>query len=199
MAEYDRQNFLAWLETHCGAEVAAEIAAVTVEDAAQHVPEELLLLEETITPQEVLPAEPKPAEKKKDIRRLIDEMTIPQKIKAALFGNSTCRRLLIFDPNKIIQECVLSNAKLTINEIEEFVRNTSIDSQLLRIIAGRSSWMRSYNVKLGVVTNPKAPVDLSLKWFKFLNLNDAKQIARSKNVPQVLQVAAKKRLDDESK
>ena len=127
-----------------------------------------------------------------DIRRLVSEMSMAQKIKTALLGNATCRRLLIFDPNRLIQDCVLNNPRIALHEIEDFSKNTTVDAQVLRSIANNSNWMKSYKVKLSLVTNAKCPLDLSLKWLKFLQGRDIKNIAKSKNVPQVLQNAAKK-------
>lgn len=133
-------------------------------------------------------------EKQLDIRTQLSRMRVPQKMKAAMFGNAIVRRILITDPNRLIQECVLSNPQLRVPELEEWARNPNLDAQVLRSMTSRSSWMRSYRLKVNLVTNPKCPPDLSLKWLKFLNDTDVKQIAKSKNVPQVLQVAAKKKV-----
>lgn len=131
-----------------------------------------------------------------DIRGLIASMTMAQKLKTAMGGNAIVRRLLIQDPSRLVQECVLSNPKLGVNEVEEFAKNTNVDAQVLRSISGNAMWMRTYRVKYNLVCNPKCPPDLSLRWLKFLNASDIKNLARSKNVPQVLQVAAKKRLSE---
>ena len=61
-----------------------------------------------------------------DIRAKISKMTIPQKIKVAMFGSSVIRGILIFDSNKIIQEFVLKNPRLGLNEVEGFTKATCI-------------------------------------------------------------------------
>jgi len=131
-----------------------------------------------------------------DIRGLIASMTMAQKLKTAMGGNAIVRRLLIQDPSRLVQECVLSNPKLGVNEVEEFAKNTNVDAQVLRSISENNTWMRTYRVKFNLVCNPKCPPDLSLRWLKFLNASDMKNLARSKNVPQVLQVAAKKKISE---
>jgi hypothetical protein len=137
-----------------------------------------------------------PEEKQVDIRTQLSRMSMAQRIKAAMFGNAIVRRLLVLDPNRLIQECVLNNPKLALPEVEEFARNPNMNAQLLRSISGRNHWMRSYKLKTNLVMNPKCPPDLSLRWLKFLNDNEVKAIARSKNIPQVLQLAAKKKLQE---
>jgi hypothetical protein len=132
-----------------------------------------------------------------DVRVQIENMTIPQKIKAAMFGNKQCRAILIFDKNRMIQMFVLKNPKLGATEKQEFMQNPFMDGHVLRYMAGVREWMRDYKMKRALTFNPKTPLDISLRWIKFLNGSDIKLMARSKSVPQVLSVAAKKRLDQE--
>jgi hypothetical protein len=142
------------------------------------------------------PAQLQLEKKSTDIRGMLASMTMAQKLKIAMSGNGIVRRLLIQDPSRLVQECVLNNPKLGLHEVEAFAKNTNVDAQVLRSISSRSTWMRTYRVKVHLVTNPKCPPDLSMKWLKFLHDNDLKLISKSKNVPQVLQVAAKKKLSD---
>jgi hypothetical protein len=131
-----------------------------------------------------------------DVRTLIQKATLPQKIKLALLGNATCRSLLVKDSNKMIQQLVLKNPKLQPTEVEEFAKNPNLPEMVLRNIAEDSQWMRSYSLKQSIVFNPKTPQALSLKWIKFLNTSDLRRIAKSKNVPNILTVAARKKLAD---
>ena len=129
-----------------------------------------------------------------DMRFTISKATIPEKIKLAMLGNSVCRAILIRDSNRMIQEFVLRNPRLQLQEIEEIARSPNISQHVLRRIADTQTWMKAYSVKLHLVTNPKTPGDLSLKWLKFLSMADLKKIARSKGVPQLVSVMAKKKV-----
>jgi hypothetical protein len=131
-----------------------------------------------------------------DIRNLIAKMSLPQKIKAGLFGAAVARGLLIRDSNKVVQAIVLKNPRITPVEIEDFAKNPYLSEFVLRTIGNNPQWMKSYSVKSYLVTNPKTPADLSLRWIKFLNASDVKKIAKSKSVPQVLVTAARKRLEE---
>lgn len=131
-----------------------------------------------------------------DIRGQISKMNVPQKIKLALFGNSICRGLLIRDTNKLIPMFVLKNPRLTLPEVEDFAKSSHISDQVLRHIANNSTWMRTYAIKYHLVTNPKTPGDIALKWLRYLNLPELRRIAKSKNVPQVVSVNARKKVAD---
>lgn len=133
-------------------------------------------------------------ERTQDLRTMLQDMKIPEKIKLALLGNGLCRSLLILDPNKMIQTMVLRNPKLGITEVETFSKNPQISDFAIRSIADRKEWMKEYSIKVNIVTNPGSPPDLSLKWLRYLNQPELKRIARSKNVPQLISSTAKKRL-----
>lgn len=130
----------------------------------------------------------------RDIRALISEMKLPEKIKIAMFGNGTCRSLLIVDNNRLVQIAVLNNPKLQEGEVEVYAANTNVSDYVLRVISERRRWVKSYGVKLHLTSNPKTPGDIALKWLRYLNKADVRKLARSKNIPQLVSVNARKRL-----
>jgi len=127
-----------------------------------------------------------------NIRVQISNMSVPQKIKLAMFGNSTCRNLLVMDPNRVISMAVLRNPKLRAAELQEISRSTSISEHVLREIARNSNWTKDYKIKLNLVMNPKTPTDISIKWLKFLNATDLKRASKSKNISHVISNLARK-------
>lgn len=139
-----------------------------------------------------VPDEEAAVEESTDIRTKIMGMTIPQKVKLAMFGNSVVRGLLIFDPNKMIQEFVLKNPRLTQPEVEGFLKSTTISDSVLRLVANSKEWMKSYAHKYYLVSNPKTPGDIALRWIRFLNMTDLKKLSKSKNVPNLVSTAAQR-------
>ena len=125
-----------------------------------------------------------------DIRHKIAAMTVGQKIKEAVFGGAISRALLIQEPNKLIQECVLKHPRIQIQEVEGFLKSTTTTDFVIRKIAQSKEWMRNYSMKSALVSNPKTPQDISLKWLRFLSSTDIKKLARSKNVPNTVSSAA---------
>jgi hypothetical protein len=113
-------------------------------------------------------------------------MTMGERIKLALKGNRDARMILVRDPNRLIQRFVLQNPRITDDEIIAVSRNRNLDSEVLRKIGEHKSWPRNYQVKLGLVTNPKTPIATSLPFVNQLMERDLRQLAKSKNVPAAI-------------
>ncbi len=173
-------------------ELQAAESVLASPDAVQ-VPQVLVV---DSAPAAATPAAAEVIDMDRDIRSQISDMSMPQKVKLALFGNAVCRSLLILYPSRMIQQFVLKNPKLGMNEVEAFARNSNMSESVLRTIADSRMWMKTYAVKLNIVTNPRTPGDVSLKWLRFLQEPDLRKIAKSKNLPQLIVNMAKKRVAD---
>lgn len=143
-------------------------------------------------PQEALPR----AAESDSVPLRIAELTLPEKIKLAMFGNQNARGALIRDASKLVQGFVLKNPRLQVREVEEFARNPNLSEHVLRTIGGNQAWMKSYNAKVNLVFNPKTPSDVSLKWVRYLNNPEIRKLAKSRNVPQVLVTVARRKLEE---
>jgi hypothetical protein len=73
-------------------------------------------------------------------------------------------------------------------------RNKSADDELLRMITERREWMRNYQVRLGLATNPKARLPVALRQVATLDERDLRIIAKSKNVPAAISAQARRLL-----
>lgn len=133
-----------------------------------------------------------PEEEIRDLRVRISKMGLPEKIKLGMFGDANCRLLLICDPNKMIQACVLKNPQMQDREIEVFTKNPNLTQFVVRAIAENRKWMKSYEVKKNICFNPKTPTGISVRWVQHLNKTDIRRLAKSKGIPQALAVVAKK-------
>ncbi len=129
-----------------------------------------------------------------DIRTQIANAGLSEKTKLAMFGSAIARGLLIRDPNKLIQQSVLKNPKLTGQEVEAFAKNANLSEQVIRLIAESRVHMKSKEIKIAIVRNPKTPVDIAMKWLRYLQNPEIKEIARSKSVSSVIANAAKRLL-----
>ncbi len=130
---------------------------------------------------------------------LIKEMSVAQRIKLALFGNLAARTVLLRDTNKQIPLLVLENPRLTENEVVEISRNTQLDDGVLRALGNNSQWMKNYALKINLVSNPKTPIDIAMKWLKFIKDKDLQRLARSKNLSQVIATQSRKLLEQREK
>jgi hypothetical protein len=116
----------------------------------------------------------------------IVNMGIAEKLKLALRGNRDARAILARDGTKLIRRMVLQNPRITDTEVIAIARNRSTDEEMLRIITDRKEWIRNYQVRLAIATNPKTPLALALKQVATLMEHDLRQLAKSKNVSQTV-------------
>jgi hypothetical protein len=120
----------------------------------------------------------------------IQMLPVPEKIKLAMTGDKEARGILIKDSNKQIQEAVLENQRLTDNEIVAIVTSRITSEEILRKVADNRTWVRYYQVRLGLVSNPKTPLPISLKLLDTLMLADLKRLGKSKSISNIIATAA---------
>ncbi len=145
-------------------------------------------------PEELVASEKEEVSEKnqEDMFHIITKAKLPQKIKLALYGNKVARNLLIRERSRQVSLLVLENPRLTEGEVEEFSKNTGLDEAVFRNISQNTTWMKNYSVKLNIVANPRVPVDVSLRWIKFLQDRDLKALSRSKNISQIVATQCRK-------
>lgn len=146
------------------------------------VPEEML----------VEPEKDKPVNK--SLYAQILSMPVGERLKLALKGNRDARIILLRDANKLIGRFVLRNPRISDEEIVMVARNRNVDSDLLRQIGEHKNWPRNYQVKLGLVTNPKTPLAIALHFVGTLSERDLRFIAKTKNVSQTVTTQARRLL-----
>jgi len=121
-------------------------------------------------------------------------MGIAEKLKLALRGNKDARNILIRDASKMIRRFVMQNPRISDAEVIAVARNRSSDEELLRIIVDSREWMRNYQVRLALATNPKTPLPVALKLIPTLGERDLRFIAKSRNVSQAVVANARRLL-----
>ena len=140
-------------------------------------------------------AEEQPAEaREQTLYTRILAMPMGERIKLALRGNKDARTILLRDTNKLVRRFVLLNVRITDGEVIAVARNRNVDEEMLRIITQRREWMRNYQVRLAIATNPKTPLPLALRQVAGLAERDLRQLAKSKNVPEAVAAHARRLL-----
>jgi hypothetical protein len=137
-------------------------------------------------PEEML-VEPEPDKPvNKSLYNQIVHMRVGERVKLALKGNREVRAILIRDPVQLIQRFVLQNPRITEDEVLVMARNRNLDTQLLRMIAENKHWPRNYQIKLALVTNPKSPLAVALRFVHGLMERDIRFLAKSKNISSTI-------------
>ena len=111
-----------------------------------------------------------------DLTDSIAVMTLAEKIKLALNGGRSARRILIRKAAKTIQLFVLKNPKITEREVREYAGLPSLDEQVLRDIGTTTVWTRNYQIRFQLAVNSKTPIDVALNMLRTLSIRDLRRI-----------------------
>ena len=133
-------------------------------------------------------------DQRKTIAEALRDMNVGQKIKVAMLGNLEVRKILIKDPRKQIVMAVLGNARITDKEVASIAADPSSSLDAISYIASNKSLSKSYAVKLALVNNPKTPLKTALMLLETIRMNDLKNIAKSRNVSNVIKQRAAKKI-----
>jgi hypothetical protein len=127
-------------------------------------------------------------------RAVIDfpRLKLYEKVRLATLGNANCRQVLLRDPNRMVALAAIRSPQITDGEIVKAAGNRALSEDVIRYIANRKELIKLYGVRLALVGNPKCGLAVALRLLPTLHAEDIKQLARSKNVPGALALAAKK-------
>lgn len=136
------------------------------------------------------------SKQKRPVLELIQEMSVPQKIQAAIKGDREYRGALVRDSNKLVCCAVVKSPRITESEVEFYSNLRNVQADVLRLIAQNREWMKNYKIVLNLVKNPRTPLAFSMKMMPRLNKGDLKFLMRDKNVPEALRTVARRMMRD---
>lgn len=155
--------------------------------------EEMIEGEEVSFPNELVEEiEQVTEEKHKSIFQLVLTMSISEKVQLALKGNKEARGILVKDPNKLICSAVIKSPKMTEAEALGYAKSRNVSDEVLRLISMNKEWMRSHNVVLALVQNPRTPLGISMQLLMRLSDKEMADVAKSKAVAGAVAAAAKR-------
>jgi len=129
----------------------------------------------------------------------IATMTVSQKIRTATLGNAAARLLLVRDPNRLVATAAIKSPLMRENEATQISASRSVSEDVLRQIALNREFMRSYQVKLNLVLNPRTPLTFSTRLIPHLRESDLRNMAKSKNVGSAVSQAVRQQLSRKEK
>ena len=122
------------------------------------------------------------------------QMTVSQKIRRAMIGTASDRLLLVRDKNRLVAQAAVKSPAIQENEIVRISSSRNVSEDVLRTIALDRQWVRSYQVKLNLVQNPRTPFAFAAKLIIHVREHELKAISRSKNVTGAVAQAARQQL-----
>lgn len=136
-----------------------------------------------------------PEEKKRESLMLrIQRLGVSEKVKLALKGSSEARGILMKDSNKLVSLAVLDNPRITHSEILAIARNRSALEESIRTISNNKEWMKVYSVVMALVTNPKTPPGIAVKFVGGISPKDLKLLEKNRGVSEAVRLTAKRTL-----
>jgi hypothetical protein len=124
----------------------------------------------------------------------IAAMSPAARMARAMKGTREERAILIRDPNRIVAVAVLSSPKITQTEVESIAKMANVSEDILRVIGNTRAWLKSYTIVSALTKNPKTPLGISLNLLSRLVEKDLKMLSTDRNIPEVLRIAARKKL-----
>ncbi|MEN9797596.1 MAG: hypothetical protein RL653_1292 [Pseudomonadota bacterium] len=174
-----------------------EEAAVEAEEAAAH-PQPAAAAPapaSRFAPKKEKEPNPEVEGKKLTLAQRVMKMTISEKVKLATLGNKEARTILLRDTNKLVCTAAIRSPRITEGEVLAMANNRAANEEVLRIIYTNRDWCKAYALRLALIKNPRVPAAISMKMLGSLHESDLKELARSRNVPAIIQQMAKKATD----
>lgn len=115
------------------------------------------------------------------INRIL-RMGMKDRVKLAMKGDREARNILIRDPNRIVAQAVIANAKITEQEVEKVAAMRSVPEDVLRQIAINRNWARNYAIVHNLARNPRTPIANVISILTRLQLRDLQAMTKNRNV-----------------
>ena len=123
------------------------------------------------------------------INRIL-KMGMKDRVKLAAKGDREARNILVRDPNRIVAQAVITNAKITEQEVEKIAAMRSVPEDVLRQIAINRNWARNYSIMHKLAQNPRTPISNAMTILTRLQLRDLQALAKSRNVSEAVRKQA---------
>jgi hypothetical protein len=125
---------------------------------------------------------------------IIAQLTVTQKIRRAMLGTAAERMLLVRDPNRLVAQAAVKSPMMRENEAAQISASRAVGEEVLRTIAQNREFVRHYQVKLNLVSNPRTPFTFASRLMPHIREHDVRSLAKSKNVSGAIALAAKQQI-----
>jgi hypothetical protein len=123
------------------------------------------------------------------INRIL-RMGMKDRVKLAMKGDREARNILIRDPNRIVAQAVVQNARITEQEVEKIAAMRSVPEDVLRVIANNRNWARNYSIMHNLARNPRTPIGSVMTILTRLQLRDLQAMMKNRNVSDAVRKQA---------
>jgi hypothetical protein len=122
------------------------------------------------------------------------EASVSEKIRLASTGKGAEILLLARDANRLVSCAAARSPAIREPEAIQITASRAMSDEVLRIVAMNRDLVRSYQVKLNLVTNPRTPLTFASRLVAHLRDSDLRALSRSKNVSAAVGQMVKQQL-----
>jgi hypothetical protein len=133
-------------------------------------------------------------EKVKPLYARLAEMTVSQRIRCATLGSAAERLLCVRDSNRLVAAAAAKSPLLKEPEAVQISASRIVSEDVLRILAMNKDFVRNYQIKLNLVSNPRTPFSFSSRLVPMLRESELKMLSKSKNVTGAISTAVRQQL-----
>jgi hypothetical protein len=126
------------------------------------------------------------------LQNFIAGLSVPQKVELAAKGNREVRQILSRDPSDLVARAVISSPRLSDGDVVSYAASTLTNDEVLRLIAENREFMSRPQVLWSVVTNPRTPVPLVLRFLVRLKVNELVQVGHNRSLSGLVRREAKR-------
>ncbi|RYZ02934.1 MAG: hypothetical protein EOO73_29900 [Myxococcales bacterium] len=138
--------------------------------------------------------EEKVKEKAKPLYAQLAEMTVSQRVRCATLGSAAMRLLCVRDSNRLVAAAAAKSPLLKEPEAVQISASRVVSEDVLRILAMNKEFVRNYQIKLNLVSNPRTPFTFSSRLVPMLRESELKMLSKSKNVSGAVSTAVRQQL-----
>ena len=128
------------------------------------------------------------------LQSYIARLTVPQKVELTSKGNKEVRLILSRDPSSLVARALVSSPRISDTDVIAYAGSAQTNEDVLRGIAENREWSKSIRVKLLLVSNPRTPPAVALRFLGHISVSDLGILARNRNVSMIIRREAKRRV-----
>lgn len=128
------------------------------------------------------------------LQSYISRLTVPQKVEMASKGNREVRLILSRDPSSVVARALVISPRISETDVIAYAGSAQTNEDVLRGIAENREWSKSLRVKVLLVSNPRTPPAVALRFLGHLSVSDLGILARNRNVSMIIRREAKRRV-----
>jgi hypothetical protein len=128
------------------------------------------------------------------LQSYISRLTVPQKVEMTSKGNREVRLILSRDPSSVVARALVISPRISETDVIAYAGSAQTNEDVLRGIAENREWSKSLRVKVLLVSNPRTPPAVALRFLGHLSVSDLSILARNRNVSMIIRREAKRRV-----